>query len=300
MDAVWSAFSTSIAGFPIAVFSKSKGSLIMNIVELLKVVLLGVVEGVTEWLPISSTGHMLLVDEFISLDMSETFKEMFFVVIQFGAILADLIIFWRKLNPFQIRGLLGLNKNAIMIWLKVAVACIPTGILGFLLDDYLEEHFGTTLTIAIMLIVYGIAFILVEAWNKKRSPSVDTVADIHYEMVFLLGIFQSLAMIPGTSRSGATILGALLLGISREAAVEFSFFLVIPTMLGASMYKLAKFGLAFSNAEGIALAVGMAVAFLVSLLVIRLLMKYVKHHDFKVFGWYRILLGISIMALFAL
>ena len=272
----------------------------MSIVELLKVVLLGVVEGVTEWLPISSTGHMLLVDEFISLDMSETFKEMFFVVIQFGAILADLIIFWRKLNPFQIRGSLGLNKNAIMIWLKVAVACIPTGILGFLLDDYLEEHFGTTLTIAIMLIVYGIVFILVEAWNKKRSPSVDTVADIHYEMAFLLGIFQSLAMIPGTSRSGATILGALLLGISREAAVEFSFFLVIPTMMGASMYKLAKFGLAFSNAEGIALAVGMTVAFLVSLLVIRLLMKYVKRHDFKMFGWYRILLGISIMALFAL
>ncbi|BBB48497.1 undecaprenyl-diphosphate phosphatase [Pelolinea submarina] len=272
----------------------------MNIVEILKVVLLGVVEGVTEWLPISSTGHMLLVDEFISLDMSEAFKEMFFVVIQFGAILAALIIFWRKLNPIQRRGSLGLNKSAIMICLKVAVACIPTGILGFLLDDYLEEHFGTPLTIAIMLIVYGIAFILVEDWNKKRSPSVDTVTDIHYGMAFLLGTFQSLAMIPGTSRSGATILGALLLGISREAAVEFSFFLVIPTMLGASLYKLAKFGLAFSNAEVIALAVGMAVAFIVSLVVIRLLIKYVRYHDFKVFGWYRILLGSIILALFAL
>jgi len=272
----------------------------MNIVEILKVILLGVVEGVTEWLPISSTGHMLLVDEFISLDMSEAFKEMFFVVIQFGAILAALIIFWKKINPIQIRGSLGLNKKAILIWLRVAVACIPTGILGFLLDDYLEEHFGTASTIAIMLIVYGIAFILVEDWNKKRSPSVDTVADIHYGMAFLLGIFQSLAMIPGTSRSGATILGALLLGISREAAVEFSFFLVIPTMLGASLYKLAKFGFAFSNAEVIALAVGMAVAFIVSLVIIRLLIKYVKNHDFKVFGWYRILLGSIILALFAL
>lgn len=272
----------------------------MNFVELLKVVLLGVVEGVTEWLPISSTGHMLLVDEFISLDMSENFKEMFFVVIQFGAILAVLNIYWEKLSPIQISGSLGPNKSAIMIWLKVAVACIPTGILGFLLDDYLEEHFGTASTIAIMLIVYGVAFILVENWNKKRSSIVSTVADIHYGMAFLLGIFQSLAMIPGTSRSGATILGALLLGISREAAVEFSFFLVIPTMLGASLYKLAKFGLAFSNAEVISLALGMAVAFFVSLIVIRLLMKYVKRHDFKLFGWYRILLGGIILALYAL
>jgi undecaprenyl-diphosphatase len=168
------------------------------------------------------------------------------------------------------------------------------------LDDYLEEHFGTASTIAIMLIVYGVAFIMVENWNKKRSPIMDTVADIHYSIAFLLGIFQSLAMIPGTSRSGATILGALLLGISREAAVEFSFFLVIPTMLGASLYKLAKFGLAFSNAEVISLALGMAVAFFVSLIVIRLLMKYVERNDFKVFGWYRILLGGIILALYAL
>lgn len=287
-------------GCAIAVFSNLKGELIMNITELLKVVLLGIVEGVTEWLPISSTGHMLLVDQFIPLNMNEAFKEMFFVVIQFGAILAALIIFWRKLNPFQIKGSLGINKNAIMIWLKVAVACIPTGILGFLLDDYLEAHFGSAATIAIMLIVYGFAFILVEDWNKKRSPSVDTVVCIHYGMAFLLGTFQSLAMIPGTSRSGATILGALLLGISREAAVEFSFFLVIPTMLGASLYKLAKFGLVFSTAEVIALTVGMAVALIVSLVVIRLLIKYVRNHDFKMFGWYRIFLGSIILALFIL
>ncbi len=262
----------------------------MNFVELLKVVLLGVVEGVTEWLPISSTGHMLLVDEFISLDMSENFKEMFFVVIQFGAILAVLNIFWEKLSPIQISGSLGLNKSAIMIWLKVAVACIPTGILGFLLDDYLEEHFGTASTIAIMLIVYGVAFIMVE-------NGIKAVADYGHcrryslQHSFPAGNFPVAGDDPGTSRSGATILGAVASRNFREAAVEFSFFLVISTMLGASLYKLAKFGLAFSKREVISLALGMAVAFFCIVNRNPLADEIRRTQCFQSIRWYRILLG---------
>ena len=270
----------------------------MNFIELLKVIIIGIVEGITEWLPISSTGHMLLVDEVISLDMSDTFKEMFFVVIQLGAILAVIVLFWNKLFPFSFRKGDKFVKTDIMnMWIKVVVACIPTGVLGLLLDDFLEEHFGTPLTIAIMLIVYGIAFIAVETWNKKRIPKINSIDEINYKTAILFGLFQSLAMIPGTSRSGATIIGALLIGVSRVVAAEFSFFLAVPTMLGASAYKLMKFGFNFSSQELITLIVGMVVAFVLSLLTIRFLMSYIQKHDFKAFGWYRIALGIAVLTM---
>ncbi len=272
----------------------------MDFIELLKVILLGIVEGITEWLPVSSTGHMLLVDEFVSLNMSEAFKEMFIVVIQLGAILAVVVMFWNKIFPFQFKERPIIKKDVIFMWLKIVVACIPTGILGILFDDFLEQHFGTAVSIAIMLIVYGIAFIAVETWNKKRTPRVDSVSDISYKTAIMFGLFQSLAMIPGTSRSGATIIGALLIGVSRTAAAEFSFFLSIPTMLGASTVKLLKFGFTLSSPELITLVVGMVVAFAVSLLAIRFLMSYIKKHDFKVFGWYRIVLGVIVLAFFTL
>lgn len=270
----------------------------MDFIELLKVVLLGVVEGITEWLPISSTGHMLLVDEFVSLNMSEAFKEMFFVVIQLGAILAVVVMFWNRLFPFRLEERPMIRKEVLSMWLKVAVACVPMGILGFLLDDYLEQHFGTAMSIAVMLIVYGIAFIAVETWNQRRTPTMNTVKEIGYQTAILFGLFQSLAMIPGTSRSGATIIGGLLIGVSRTAAAEFSFFLAIPTMLGASVFKLVKFGLAFSPTELLMLVAGMVVAFAVSMSAIRFLMSYIRKHDFKLFGWYRIALGVVVLAFF--
>ena len=269
----------------------------MTIVELLKVVFLGIVEGITEWLPISSTGHMLLVDEFLTLHMSEAFKEMFFVVIQLGAILAVVVLFWNKMWPFRLRETPVFQKDIFWMWVKVAVACIPAAVLGVLFDDFLEEHFGNPPTIALMLIVYGIAFMLIENWNKKRSPRVTDMGGISYKTAILIGLFQALSMIPGTSRSGATIIGALLLGVSRPAAAEFTFFLAVPTMLGASLVKLLKFGIAFRGGEIAALLIGMAVAFAVSLVSIRFLMNYVRKHDFKIFGWYRIVLGIVVILL---
>ncbi len=272
----------------------------MDFIELLKVIFLGIIEGITEWLPISSTGHMLLVDEFISLNTSEAFKEMFIVIIQLGAIFAVVVMFWDKIFPFQFNQRTIIRKDVVSMWGKVAIACIPTGILGILFDDFLEQHFGTAISIAIMLIVYGIGFIAVETWNKKRTPMINNVSDISFKTAILFGLFQSLAMIPGTSRSGATIIGALLIGVSRIAASEFSFFLAIPTMLGASAFKLMKFGFAFSATELITLLVGMAVAFAVSLLTIRFLMNYIQKHDFKVFGWYRIVFGIIVLAVFVL
>lgn len=264
----------------------------MDMIELLKVVLIGIVEGITEWLPVSSTGHMLLVDEFITLHMTEQFKEMFFVVIQLGAILAVVVVFWSKLWPFGIKNRTLVYKEDIFrMWFKVVVGCIPAGVLGLLLDDFLEAHFGTPLTISLMLILYGILFILIENRNKHRTPAVDSIDDLSFKTALIIGFFQALAMIPGTSRSGATIIGGLLLGVSRTAASEFTFFLAIPTMLGASFIKLLKFGLAFTTAELITLVVGMVVAFVVSVASIRFLMAYVRRHDFKVFGWYRIILG---------
>ncbi|MGN0534385.1 MAG: undecaprenyl-diphosphate phosphatase [Eubacterium sp.] len=272
----------------------------INIIEILKVIFLGIVEGITEWLPISSTGHMLLVDEFITLNMSEEFKEMFFVVIQLGAIIAVVVMFWNKMWPFQLKDKSQpkVKMNTINMWLKVVVACIPSAVLGLLFDDFLEEYFGNAVTIAIMLIVYGVAFILVENWNKKRTPKVETLDDISYKTAFIIGMFQVLSMIPGTSRSGATIVGALLIGVSRTAAAEFTFFLAVPTMVGASLLKLVKFGFAFTSAELITLAIGMVVAFAVSLLCIKFLMSFIKKHDFKPFGWYRIVLGIIVLVYF--
>ena len=272
----------------------------MDIIEILKVIFLGIVEGITEWLPISSTGHMLLVDEFITLNMPEDFKEMFFVVIQLGAIIAVVVMFWKKMWPFQFKDKIQpkVNMDIINMWLKVVVACIPSAVLGLLLDDILEEYFGNAITISIMLIVYGIAFILIENWNKKRTPKIQAIDDISYKTAFFIGLFQVLSMIPGTSRSGATIIGALLLGVSRTAAAEFTFFLAVPTMVGASLLKLVKFGFDFTGAEILTLVIGMVVAFAVSVLCIKFLMSFIKKHDFKVFGWYRIVLGIIILAYF--
>ncbi len=279
-----------------------KGDIHLSIIEILKVIFLGIVEGITEWLPISSTGHMLLVDEFITLNMSESFKEMFFVVIQLGAIIAVVVMFWKKMWPFQFKDKSQpkVNMDTINMWLKVVVACIPSAVLGLFFDDLLEKYFGNAVTIAIMLIVYGIAFIVVENWNKKRTPKVEALDDITYRTAFVIGLFQVLSMIPGTSRSGATIIGALIIGVSRTAAAEFTFFLAVPTMVGASALKLVKFGFDFTSEEMIALALGMVVAFVVSLLCIKFLMTFIKKHDFKVFGWYRIVLGIIVLAYFLL
>lgn len=272
----------------------------MNIIEIIKVIFLGIVEGITEWLPISSTGHMLLVDEFVSLNFSENFKEMFFVVIQLGAIIAVVVMFWNKMWPFQFKDKSRpkVKMDTINMWLKVVVACIPSAVLGLLFDDLLEKYFGNAVTIAIMLILYGVAFILIENWNKKRTPKVATLNEISYKTAFIIGLFQVLSMIPGTSRSGATIVGALLIGVSRTAAAEFTFFLAVPTMVGASALKLFKFGLNFTGEEIFALVLGMVVAFVVSLLCIKWLMSFIKKHDFKVFGWYRIVLGIIVLVYF--
>lgn len=271
----------------------------MNFIEVIKVIILGIVEGITEWLPISSTGHMLLVDEFLHLDMSEAFKEMFFVVIQLGAILAVVIIFWQKMWPFRWKQQkLIIRKPVFVMWFKVLAAFIPSAVAGLFLDDILEAYFGTPAIIASMLILYGILFIVVENWNKRRTPRVETLADITYQTAFLIGLFQVLSLIPGTSRSGATIIGGLIVGVSRVAAAEFTFFLAVPTMLGASVYKLAKFGFDFTLTEIITLVVGMVVAFFVSVFVIKFLMSYIKKHDFKVFGWYRIVLGLILLVYF--
>lgn len=276
--------------------------MLLDFVEMLKVIFLGIVEGITEWLPISSTGHMLLVDEFIRLDMTDSFKEMFFVVIQLGAILAVVLLFWKKMFPFQFKDKTQpvVRKDIFSLWFKVVAACIPGAVVTLLFDDYVDAHFHTPLVIAIALIFYGFAFILIENWNKKRKVRVESLNDITYQTAFLIGLFQVLAIIPGTSRSGATIIGALLIGVSRVAAAEFTFFLAVPVMFGWSLIKLIKFGFAFSAQELCALGLGCVVAFAVSVVVIRFLMGYIKKHDFKVFGWYRIILGGIVLGYFAL
>ena len=264
----------------------------LKLAELIKVILIGIIEGVTEWLPISSTGHMLLFDAFVPLEMSENFKEMFFVVIQLGAIMAVVVMFWKKLFPFSVADKkLRINNEITAMWFKVIAGCLPAAVLGLIFDDFLEEHFGNAFTIAHMLIIYGIAFIFVENRNKNSSPKINSIAKIDYKTAIIIGLFQALSMIPGTSRSGATIIGALLIGVSRTAAAEFTFFLAVPTMLGASALKILKFGLDFTGAEILVLIIGMVVAFAVSLFVIKFLMEYVRKHDFKVFGYYRIVLG---------
>lgn len=274
----------------------------LSLIEVLKIIFLGIVEGVTEWLPISSTGHMLLVDEFINLNMSDSFKEMFFVVIQLGAILAVVIIFWNKMFPFQFKDKSKsiIKKDIFSLWFKVVIACIPGAVITLLFDDYIEEHLHTPVVIALTLIIYGIAFILIENWNKTRVPKVAHLNDITYKTAFIIGMFQVLSIIPGTSRSGSTIVGALLIGVSRVAAAEFTFFLAVPVMFGLSAVKILKFGLAFSSVEMLTLITGMLVAFLVSVLVITFLMSYIKKHDFKIFGWYRIVLGIVVLAYFTM
>jgi undecaprenyl-diphosphatase len=276
----------------------------MEFIEILKVILLGIVEGITEWLPISSTGHMLLVDELFTLQLSDAFKEMFFVVIQLGAILAVVVLFFKKLFPFSIEKKEGKNKlNADMgifnLWGKVLVACLPAAVLGILFDDLLEEYLHTPLIIALMLIIYGIAFIWIENRNKGRDLPIKSTDGISYKQALIIGAFQVLSLIPGTSRSGATIIGALLIGVARPAGAEFTFFLAIPVMVGASGIKLLKFFLdagAMSGAEIGYLLIGAAVAFAVSLVAIKFLMNFVKKHDFKVFGWYRIALGALVIA----
>ena len=271
--------------------------------EIFKVIILGLVEGITEWLPISSTGHLILVDEFIKLNASDAFKEMFNVVVQLGAIMAVVVLYFNKLNPFSKKKTRNQKVHTIQLWMKVVVACIPAAVLGILFDDWMEEHFHNYIVVAIMLIVYGVLFIWVENWNKKAEPSVTKLSELSYKTALFIGLFQVLSLIPGTSRSGATILGALLLGVSRYVAAEFTFFLAIPVMFGASGIKLLKFfmeGAGMSGMEIAMLAVGCVVAFVISIIAIKFLMGYIKKNDFKVFGWYRIILGVLVLGYFLL
>ena len=269
--------------------------------EFLKAVLFGIVEGITEWLPVSSTGHMILLDEFIKLKVSPEFYEMFQVVIQLGAILAVILLFFNKLNPFSPRKSVEQKKNTWQLWFKVVVAVIPSAVIGLLLDDWMDAHLYNYVVVAITLIVYGVAFILME--KQQKPTQINNVYDIDYKTAILIGAFQCLSLIPGTSRSGSTILGAIILGVARPAGAEFSFFLAIPTMLGASALKLLKFMLSGVEATGMeigVLIVGCVVSFVVSLMVIRALMEYVRKHSFSIFGVYRIVLGIAVLGYFIL
>ena len=267
--------------------------------EILKAIILGVIEGITEWLPVSSTGHMILVDEFLKMNMSPAFMEMFFVVIQLGAIMAVVILYWKKIFPFNFNKKPFVQRNIIVMWIKIVIACIPAAIVGLLWDDQINALFYNYQTVAIMLIIFGILFIVVENYNKGRVPKVSNMDNLTYKMAIIIGLFQLIAAIfPGTSRSGATILGALLIGISRDVAAEFTFFLAIPVMFGASLLKLVKFGFVFTGFELTVLLVGTIVAFIVSVWAIKFLVGYIKKHDFKVFGYYRIILGIVVLAYF--
>lgn len=268
----------------------------MDILEILKVILLGIVQGITEWLPISSTGHMILVDEFLHMQQSEQFMNTFFVVIQFGSILAVIVLYFQKLNPFSRRKDIIARHETFSLWKKVIVAVIPAGLLGLLFDDIISASFQNATAVSIMLILYGILFILIE--RRNHYPDYQSFQQVSYKTAFFIGCFQALALIPGTSRSGATILGAMLLGTSRFVAAEFSFFMAIPTMLGASAVKLLKAGFAFSASQWLLLALGSIVAFFVSIIAIKFLMEYIKKHDFKIFGWYRIILGVIILIYF--
>ena len=267
-------------------------------IEILKTILIGIVEGITEWLPVSSTGHMILLEEFVHLNMTEEFMEMFNVVIQLGEIFAVSVLFFPKLWPFTTKEKGWIKKDTWMMWFKVIAGVLPAAVLGILFDDTLTAMFYNYQTVAIMLIVYGVLFIVVEKWNKRRKPRVRKLEDVTFGTAFLIGMFQVLSLIPGTSRSGATILGALILGCSRYIGAEFSFFMAIPVMFGASFLKMVKFGFALTGPEITILAVGMISAFVVSMLSIKFLMNYVKKHDFKVFGYYRILLGVIVLAYF--
>lgn len=270
------------------------------VIELLKVLILGVVEGITEWLPISSTGHMILVEEFVKLNVTPEFMEMFRVVIQLGAILAVCILYFHKLNPFAPSKSKAQKMDTMTLWFKVIVGCLPAAVIGLAFDDMLDEIFYNPPTVAATLIIYGILFILVENHNKGKRPTTRKLSQLTYKTAFFIGLFQVLALIPGTSRSGATIIGAMILGTSRFVATEFSFFLSIPVMFGASLLKMLKFGFAYTSAEVIILVTGMLIAFIVSVIAIKFLMGYLKKHDFKAFGIYRIVLGILVAAYFLL
>ena len=270
--------------------------------EIIKAIFFGIVEGITEWLPISSTGHMILLNELVKLDVSKEFYDMFQVVIQLGAIIAVVILFWKQIWPVKKeKEKLTLDKNIISLWGKILVACVPAAIVGVLFDEVFEKLFYNYVCVAIALIVFGIAFIIIENKNKGKNSKINSLAELSYNTVLLIGIFQLIAAIfPGTSRSGATIVGALLLGVSRTVAAEFTFFLAIPVMFGASLLKLVKFSFAFTGMELAILLVGMIVAFITSMFIIKFLMSYIKKHDFKVFGYYRIVLGVIVLLYFVL
>jgi len=270
----------------------------MNFIEIIKTIIIGIVEGITEWLPISSTGHMILVDEWIHLNMSDAFKEMFLVVIQLGAIMAVVVIFFNKLNPLSPKKNKEEKMGTMRIWYKVIIGVLPAAIIGLLFDDWLTDNLYNYITVASMLVIYGILFIIIENKNKNKAPLITSFNDLSYKTAFFIGLFQVLALIPGTSRSGATILGAILLGTSRFIAAEFSFFLSIPVMFGASLLKIYKFGFIFTSDEIIILLVGMTTAFIVSIITIKFLISYIKKHDFKIFGWYRIVLGVVVIIYF--
>lgn len=271
----------------------------MDIIEILKAILFGIVEGITEWLPISSTGHMILLNEFVTLNVSDDFWEMFLVVIQLGAILAVVLLYWNKIFPFHFKEKPVVQKDIFVLWFKILVACIPAAVIGLAFDDVFDALFYNPWCVAIALIVFGIAFIVIENRNKGAKLRINELDQISYKTALIIGLFQLIAAVfPGTSRSGATIVGALLIGVSRTVAAEFTFFLAIPVMLGASLLKLVKFGFQFTGPEAVILLVGMIVAFVVSVVVIRFLMGYIKKHDFKVFGWYRIVLGIAVLVYF--
>lgn len=273
-------------------------------VEILKAILFGIVEGITEWLPISSTGHLILLNEFVTLDVSEEFWSMFEVVIQLGAILAVVVLFWDKIFPFYFGKKAEDNggvirKDVFVLWFKIVAACIPAAVVGLAFDDVLEKYFYNYQTVAIMLILFGVLFIVIENLNKGKKPKIRSLKNITYTTAIIIGVFQLIAAVfPGTSRSGATIVGALLIGVSRTVAAEFTFFLAIPVMFGASLLKIVKFGFEFTGMELAILLTGMIVAFVVSVAVIKFLMGYIKKHDFKVFGWYRIILGVLVLIYF--
>ena len=273
-------------------------------IELLKAALFGLVEGITEWLPVSSTGHMILLNEFVTLRVSAIFWQMFLVVIQLGAILAVVVLYWNTIWPVKKDSATGkryIDKDTISLWCKTIVACVPAALVGILADDWLEVHFYNWFVVSVMLIVVGIAFIIVENRNSGKKAVTRKLRDLTYCEALFIGLFQLIAAIfPGTSRSGATILGGIMIGVSRTVAAQFTFILAIPVMFGASLLKIVKYGLAFSGMEMAILAVGMIVAFVVSILVIRFLMDYIRSHDFKVFGWYRIILGLVVIIYFTI
>lgn len=287
-----------------------------SFIEILKVIFLGIVEGITEWLPISSTGHLILVEEFVKLNVSQEFWDMFMVVIQLGAILAVVVLYWKDLWPFRNKkpkheNVTKVEKAAgvlcrfvkidkMIMWFKILVSCLPAIIIGLPFNDFIEEKFNNWFVVSVMLIVYGVMFLIVEDYNEKRQAKYNSISEITWKTALFIGIFQVLALIPGTSRSGATIIGGILVGASRTVAAEYTFFLAIPVMFGASLLKIVKFGMNFTSWEAVILLVGMVVSFVVSILAIKFLMGYIKKHNFKVFGWYRIVLGIIVILFFTI